>query len=199
MARADFLTSLIFLALGVYMAVEGLRMPGAGGFIARGGEPGRVPVMLGVIIALLAIIMLVRAVRQGGHRLSGIRLADPDVRSGTIRCAVTALVCSLYAVGLLGATLGGHEVQYHEATFLFLALFIIGSEWGFAGELAVLRRERWMRRSPRLTRAVQNLLGFVPAAAAPYVWLVALALLQAALVTWAVTYLFENEFYVKLP
>ena len=30
MARADFLTSLILLALGVYMAVEGLRMPGAG-------------------------------------------------------------------------------------------------------------------------------------------------------------------------
>ncbi len=199
MARADFLASLIFLALGVYMAVEGLRMPGAGGFIAKGGEPGRVPVMLGVIIAFLAIVLLVRAVRQGGHRLTGIRISDPDVRSGTMRCAVTAVVCSLYAVGLLGATLGGYEVQYHEATFLFLTIFIIGSEWEFAGELAALRRERWTRRAPRLTRAVQGMLGFVPAAYAPHVWLVALAVLQAALIAWAVSYVFENEFYVKLP
>jgi len=199
MARADFLTSLILLALGLYMTVEGLRMPGAGGFIVRGGEPGRVPVLIGVIIALLAVILLVRAARQGGYRVGGIRLADPDVRSGTIRCAVTALVCSVYAVGLLGATLLGHEVRYDEATFLFLAVFIIGSEWGFARELAEVRRERWTRRAPRLTRVVQNLLGFVPAAYAPHVWLVALALVQAALVSGVVAYVFENEFYVKLP
>ncbi|MCG6874540.1 MAG: hypothetical protein LJE97_05570 [Betaproteobacteria bacterium] len=199
MARADFLTSLIFLALGVYMAVEGLRMPGAGGFIVKGGEPGRVPVMLGVIIALLAIILLVRAVRQGGHRLAGIRLADPDLRSGAIRCGVTAAFCSFYAVGMIGATLWGHEVQYAAATFLFLAVFIVGSEWGFAQELALQRRERWMRRTPRLARAVQSVLGFVPAAYAPYVWLVALALIQAALVSWTVAYVFESQFYVKLP
>jgi len=199
MARADFLTALIFLVLGVYMAEEGLRMPGAGGFIVKGGEPGRVPVMLGVIIALLAIGLLVRAVRQGGHRFAGMRLTDPDLRSGTIRCALTATLCTLYAVGLLGATLGGHEVQYAEATFVFLAAFITGSEWGFAKELAILRRERWTRRAPRLTRAVQGALEFVPAAYAPYVWLVALALLQAALVSWTVAYVFEYEFYVKLP
>ena len=149
MARADFFTSLILLALGIYMAVEGLRMPGAGGFIVRGGEPGRVPILIGVIIALLAVILLVRSVRRGGHRRGGIGLADPDVRSGAIRCGITALVCSVYAVGLLGSTLGGHEVRYDEATFLFLAVFIIGSEWGFAHELADLRRERWTRRAPR--------------------------------------------------
>jgi hypothetical protein len=199
MARADFYTSLILLALGVYMTEEGLRMPGAGGFIVRGGEPGRVPVMLGVIIALLAIILLVRAVRQGGHRLASIRITDPDLRSGTIRCAVTAAVCSLYAVGLIGTTIGGYDVPYVQATFLFLAVFIVGSEWGFAKELAMQRRERWTRRAPRLTRAIQSALGFVPVAYAPYVWLIALALLQAALVSWTVAYVFENEFYVKLP
>lgn len=199
MARADFLTSLVLFALGLYMSVEGLRMPGAGGFIVRGGEPGRVPIMLGAIIALLAVILLVRSVRRGGHRLRGVRLTDPDMRSGAIRCAVTALVCSVYAVGLLGLTIGGYEVQYRDATFLFLGVFIIGSEWGFARELAELRRERWTQRAPRLTRGVQELLGFVPAAYAPYVWLVALALLQAALVSWTVAYVFEYQFYVKLP
>jgi len=199
MARADFLTSLILLALGVYMAVEGLRMPGAGGFIVRGGEPGRVPVMLGVIIALLAIVLLVRAARQGGHRFAAVRFADQDLRSGMIRCAVTAAFCSLYAVGMIGATLWGHEVQYAEATFLFLLVFIVGSEWGFAQELASQRRERWMRSMPRLARAVRRVLGFVPATYAPYVWLIALALIQAALVSWTVAYVFENEFYVKLP
>jgi len=199
MARADFLTSLVLLALGLYMTVEGLRMPGAGGFIVRGGEPGRVPVMLGVIIGVLAVILLVRSVRRGGHRLQGIRLADPDTRSGTIRCALTALVCSVYAVGLLGATIGGYQVQYRDATFIFLAVFIIGSEWGVARELADLRRERWTRRAPRLTRGVQEFLGFVPAAYAPYAWLVVLALLQAALVSWTVAYVFEHQFYVKLP
>ncbi len=199
MARADFLTSLVLFALGLYMSIEGLRMPGAGGFIVRGGEPGRVPIMLGAIIALLAVILLVRSVRRGGHRLRGIRLTDPDMRSGAIRCALTALVCSVYAVGLLGLTIGGYEVQYRDATFLFLVVFITGSEWGFARELAELRRERWARRAPRLTRGVRELLGFVPAAYAPYVWLVALALLQAALVSWTVAYVFEHQFYVKLP
>jgi hypothetical protein len=199
MARADFLTALILLVLGVYMAEEGLRMPGAGGFIVKGGEPGRVPVMLGVIIAVLAIVLLVRAVRQGGHHLAGIRIDDPDLRSGTIRCALTATLCTLYAVVMLGATVGGHEIQYAEATFAFLAVFIIGSEWGFATELAIARRERWSRRAPRLTRAVQSALAFVPAAYAPYVWLVVLALVQATLVSWTVAYVFEYEFYVKLP
>ena len=199
MARADFLTSLVLLALGLYMTVEGLRMPGAGGFIVRGGEPGRVPVLLGAIIALLAVVLLVRSARQGGYRLSAARLGDPDARSGAMRCAVTALGCSFYAVGLLGATIGGYEVEYRDATFLFLAVFIVGSEWGFARELAEQRRERWAAHAPRLTRGVGRVLGFVPAAYAPYVWLVALALLQAALVSWVVAYVFESQFYVKLP
>jgi hypothetical protein len=198
-ARADFFTSLIFLALGIYMVEEGLRMPGAGGFIVRGGEPGRVPLLIGAIIALLAVALLVRAVRQGGHRARGTRPTDQDARSGTIRCAVTALVCSFYAVGLLGSSIAGYEIQYDQATFLFLAVFIIGSEWSFAPELAAMRRERWTRRAPRLTRLAQGMLGFVPAAYAPYVWLIVLALVQAALVAWTVGYVFENEFYVKLP
>ena len=49
MAKADFISALVFLVLGVYMIVEGLRMPGAGGFIEVGGEPGKVPILLGAI------------------------------------------------------------------------------------------------------------------------------------------------------
>ena len=61
MAKADFLTGLVIFVLGIYMVFEGLRMPGAGGFIEAGGEPGRVPVMLGAILALLALALISRA------------------------------------------------------------------------------------------------------------------------------------------
>lgn len=200
MAKADFLTGLVLLALGVYLTVEGLRMPGAGGFIEAGGEPGRVPVMLGAIITVLAAVLVVRSVRAGGHRW----MLDPgpgnsDRRIGAMRCAVAAALCSGYAVGLLGAEIAGFRVPYPLATFLFLAAFIAVFEWPAAAENGA-RRAAWARRrAPALIPAIDAIAVRLPDGWGARVWLLACAIAQAVAVSWVVTYLFETQFYVKLP
>lgn len=199
MTKADFVTGLVLFVLGLYMIHEGLQMPGAGGFIEAGGEPGRVPVLLGSVIALLAAILLGRSAVRGGHRLWEPAHPERDLRVGALRCAITAVGCAVYAVGLLGATLAGWEVQYHQATALFLFVFVTAFEWGMAPENGA-RRWAWISvKAPRLAARLRRAVGFLAPRCYPYLWLMCTALALAVLVTWAVTYLFEQQFYVTLP
>jgi len=199
MAKADFLTGLIVFVLGIYMILEGLRLPGAGGFIEAGGEPGRVPVMLGAILSMLALVLIGRSIAHGGHRLrtrSGVRALD---LTGWLRSALTAVGCSIYAVGLLGAEILGWSVQYRGATVLFVFLFIAGFEWAEAPAVG-RRRWAWLQgRSPATAQALSHRLGFVPGSWGPYVWLILTAVVQALIVAFVIGYLFESELYVKLP
>lgn len=199
MARADFFTSIFFFILGIYMAFEGLRMPGAGQVIEPGGEPGRVPVMLGCIISFFAAVLLIRSIGQGGHR-RWVGDDDGGVRRiGALRCAYTAIGCSLYAVGLVGSTILGWQVPYYFATCLFVFLFITAFEWEYALEYGGKRWQWLNRKFPAIAGFLQSAFGFLSSVKAPYVWLIVSALIQAVLVTWAITYVFEQELYVKLP
>lgn len=86
-----------------------------------------------------------------------------------MRSAFTAIGCSLYAVGLIGASIAGWDVPYYHATTIFMFIFIVGFEWQqVAAGKARLR-------------------------------LIIMALLQAIIVTSLVVYLFEQKFYVVLP
>ncbi len=199
MPRADFLTGLVIFALGIYMACEGLKMPGAGGFIEAGGEPGRVPIMLGLVLALLALILVARAVSRGGHKWSNSKPLERDTRIGVARSALAATICCLYALVLIGATFLGWEVKYSEATFLFLLVFVAGFEWQHAPQQGERTWSRLLDTAPRLAQALISRSSPFPKSVAPYLWLLLTASLQAALVTAAVTYLFEQQFYVKLP
>lgn len=202
MARADFISALVFFLLGVYMVYEGYAMPGAGGYIEAGGEPGRVPILLGYIIGLLALVLLVRSVRSGGYRLTRSGQAEKtgaDDRRGLVRGLFTAVWCSFYALGLIGAGGAGWSLSYPLATLVFLFVFIVGFEWEHAAENA---RRSWLRverQIPPLARLLQRFSDLLPAGVGVYIWLVVTASVQASLVTWAVTYLFEQKFYVKLP
>lgn len=199
MAKADFITGLVILVLGVYMMVEGMRMPGAGGFIEAGGEPGRVPMMLGAILALLAMILVGRAVARGGHRLFAVIGSSAGGFSGWVRSGIAAAICTLYALVLLGGAFLDLKMPYREATALFVFLFIVGFEWAEAREMG---RHRWawlQERLPGVAAVLSTRLGFVSAAWAPYLWLIVVALVQALLVAYAVAYLFEQQLYVKLP
>lgn len=199
MAKADFVSALVFFVLGLYMIEEGLGMPGAGGFIEEGGEPGRVPVLLGAIVALFALILLVRSVYRRGHRLMDGDGAGAMNHSGYIRSAITAVGCSVYAVGLVGTTIAGWQVPYEFATAVFLFLFIIGFEWDTAPEIGAARWAWVQVKWPAVARALAAVPSSLRGARAPYAWLTFTALVQAVLVTWAVSYLFEQEFYVLLP
>lgn len=167
--KADFISSLFFLALGAYMVLEGLKMPGAGGFIEIGGEPGRVPVMIGAALMLLALVLLVRSSMQGGWQIWKLADLEENERIGIMRTACTAIGCSFYAVGLIGASIAGWEVPYYQATALFMFVFIVGFEW-----------QQVDVGSARIR-------------------LIVMALLQAIIVTSLVVYLFEQKFYVVLP
>jgi hypothetical protein len=203
MTRADFVTSILFLVLGVYLAYEGWGMPEAGPIIEPGGEPGRVPVMLGVFITLCASALLVRSVGRGGHRSTSAEnlnsSGDDDRTQRRLKCILTALGCSFYAVGLIGSSWFGLPVPYHVATVAFIFIFIVGFEWELAPELGS-KRWAWLTgKAPGLAKFLATILSFVSTSRAPYLWLIATALIQALLVTWAVTHLFEQEFYVTLP
>jgi len=158
-----------------------------------------VPVLLGSIVALFALILLVRSVYRRGYLLMVRDPAVPVDHSGYVRTAVTAVICSVYAVGLVGATIAGWQVPYEFATAVFLFLFIVGFEWDTAPELGTARWAWLQAKWPK----VAGVLAAVPAplrgARGPYAWLIFNALLQAVLVSWAVSYLFEKEFYVLLP
>ncbi len=199
MPRADFLSSLVFFVLGIYMVMEGIAMPGAGGFIEVGGEPGKVPILLGVIIVFFSVILLFRSISEQGYKLTQKPAQEVAEPTGALRSALTAAGCSFYAVGLLGASIAGHDVMYHEATALFIFLFIVGFEWQSAPELGAGRWSWLQNKMPVVASTLQALFGFLSADRAPLVWVIVSALVQAVLVTWAVTYLFEQEFYVKLP
>lgn len=169
MIKADFISALFFLALGAYMILEGLKMPGAGGFIEIGGEPGRVPIMIGTALMLLAIILLARSSMKGGWQVWKLAELEESERVGIIRTAYTAIGCSFYAVGLIGASIAGWDIPYYHATALFMFVFIVGFEWQQVQSVSARAR------------------------------LIIMALLQAIVVTSLVVYLFEQKFYVVLP
>ncbi len=201
MPRADFVTGLVVFVLGVFMAVEGAGMPGPEqvSYIEEGGEPGRVPILVGVILAVFAAILLMRAVRDGGHRIWEGEALDAQARIGAWRSLATAAGCTVYAVGLVGASVAGWDVPYELATAVFVFGFIVAFEWAAAPGHGAALWARILRDRPGFAGVLQSTFGFVSARRAPYVWLIANALVQAVIVTAAVTYLFEQQFYVTLP
>lgn len=198
MARADFFTGILLFMLGAYLLVEGLRMPGAGGYI-EAGESREVPVMLGVIIALLALILVVRALRAGARQRwqDGERtVVDSD---GVVRGVLTAVWCGCYALAMLGFTTGGWQFTYRGATVLFLLVFIVGFEWGNAKDLGA-RRWAWLGQAfPSIARLLQPLSRMPGARFGSYLWLICVASAQALVATWVIAWLFEQKFYVQLP
>ncbi|MCZ7566964.1 MAG: tripartite tricarboxylate transporter TctB family protein [Burkholderiales bacterium] len=117
MARADFFSALVLVALGGGALLEALRMPR---FEAIGANPysvpGLVPGVLGAVIAVLGLFLLVRSVRQGGHR-RGAAAAGGDAGGARLWLA---LVLTLGYAALLVGTL-----PFALATGLFVFAFIV--------------------------------------------------------------------------
>jgi putative tricarboxylic transport membrane protein len=140
MAKADFVTGLIFVALGLAVVVECLRMPRFEELnVNPYTVPGLVPGVLGAIILVLGAVLSVRAARAGGWHLirptaAAPRSADPGVR----RVLLAIALCLLYAGGLIG------RLPFWLASFLFVAGFVILFEWPLATDRADrVRRVAW--------------------------------------------------------
>ena len=126
MPRADFVTGVLLIALGVGAFVQALRMPRFEDLgVNPYSVPGLVPGLLGLVIAVLGSVLTVRAVRRGGLRLElyGARPGDL-LRHERPRRTVLALLLTLgYALGLVG------WLPFGVATGIFVAIFVALFEW----------------------------------------------------------------------
>lgn len=201
MPRADFITGLVLLAVAAFLVGEGLSLPGAGGLIMKGGEPGRVPIFLGLCIAAMAVVLVVRAISQNGHKLAGsFSLAglDTERKQALVRALAVAAGGTLY-VALLGRNFSGADLDYAFFTFVFMLAFIVVADWNRAGEIAGKRWQALERRAPAAAARLANGVPLVTPARAPYVWLIVTATIQSALLASVIAYVFEKQFFVTLP
>ena len=198
MPRADFITSFVLLAIAAMLVGEGLLLPGAGGLIMKGGEPGRVPVFLGLCIAAMAIVLIVRSISQNGHRLRGVLGFDSERKSALMRALAVAGGGTFY-VALLGHNVSGADLDYVVLTFAFILVFIVVADWKRAPEIAGRRWQTLERRAPATAARFFGGISFISAARAPYVWLFVTATIQAAILAIIIAYVFEKQFFVRLP
>ena len=129
MVKADFVTGLVLIALGIATVVASLAMPRFAELnINPYTVPGLVPGALGVVILILGGALFVRAARAGGWRLIDRTAGRGSWWSapGTRNLALAVALCLAYAAGLVG------RAPFWLATFLFVAAFIATFEWPFA-------------------------------------------------------------------
>lgn len=160
MVRADIVTSVVLMALGLAAIGESWRMPR---FTDVGGSfwaaPGVVPGMLGAGLALMAFVLFLRSVAA---RRAGA-VDEPGESGAWKRVAIAVGLCILYGMLLVG------QLPFWLATFFFVFAFILVFE--LAQEQA---RAHWLRH-------------------------VVVALVIAAITGFAVSYVFQSVFFVRLP
>jgi len=126
MARADFLFSLVLIALGLAAAVESWRMPRFENLgIDPMTAPGLTPGLLGLVLALLGFLLLHRAIAAGGWRRLAPGTAEEvaDRRGAMGRVGLSLVLTLGYAGGLVG------RVPFWLATAIFVFLFVAAFEW----------------------------------------------------------------------
>ena len=120
MPRADLLTSIVLVVIGLGAAIESWRMPRLQNLgVSIYSAPGVVPFLLGLVIALLGLILLVRSLRAGGLTASGA----PIDRDGARRFIIAAVLTLGYAVVLVD------WLPFWAATAIFVAGFVLIFEW----------------------------------------------------------------------
>lgn len=122
MARADFITGIILILLNLYVIIESWRMPRLEHLKAHPlSVPGIVPAFIGMVLILFGIVLVIRSIKRGGHRigvsLDGFRQAIS--KPGNQRLLLTAFLTIGYAVFLIGT------LPYWLATGLFILIFVL--------------------------------------------------------------------------
>lgn len=125
MPRADLITSIVLMAIGLGAALESWRMPRLQQLgVSIYSAPGVVPFLLGIVIAGLGLILLVRSLRVGGLALPLSRSGGPLFSGdGARRFVMTAGLTLGYAVVLVG------WLPFWMATTIFVGAFVLIFEW----------------------------------------------------------------------
>lgn len=116
--RADLLSALVWVAVGLAIAIGSWRMDRLENLHINKYEiPGLVPGLLGSAIVLLGLVLALRALRQGALRPTGAPAAD----RGPLRVYMATVIGAMLAYALV---LVGHGLPFWLATLLFVAAFI---------------------------------------------------------------------------
>lgn len=126
MVKADFLTGLVLILASLFVIFESWRMPRLEHLKVHPlSVPGLVPAFLGMVIFVFAVILVLRSLLAGGHRLGLSLEAARRLLSqpGNQRLLVTAILTIGYAGFLVGT------IPYGLATGLFIFAFMVIFEW----------------------------------------------------------------------
>jgi putative tricarboxylic transport membrane protein len=126
MVRADFLTGIALILVGLYVILESWRMPRMEHLGAHPlSVPGIVPAFLAGVLIVAGAVLTIRSVRAGGHRLglSREKLREVLAKPGNRRLVITLVLTIGYAGFLIG------RIPYEVATGLFIFAFIVVFEW----------------------------------------------------------------------
>jgi len=126
LARADLITGIVLLVLGLAVLAESYGMPRLEERrINLWTVPGLVPGLLGIVIAVLGGVLALRSLVAGALRtrpkLTGTESAE--VRAARARLLACLALCLAYAVLLVG------RVPFWLATGIFVLAFVAGFEW----------------------------------------------------------------------
>jgi putative tricarboxylic transport membrane protein len=120
--RADLLTAAVLFALGIGIVVLSFGMPR---FVEQSGSgltaPGIVPGFHGTVIAVLALLLGLRALRGGALAGAAPRAGRRSGDGG--RLLLAALLGTVYAAGLVG------RLPFWIASALFVFAFTACFEW----------------------------------------------------------------------
>ena len=122
LVKADFYTAIVLMAFGISATTMARKMP----VIPRDpySAPGVLPTLLGIIIAGLGLVLLIRSIvrTQGKVGLSGTSFKAFFSDPATQRMIVTIVLCIGFVV-FLG------KIFFPLLTFLYIFLFIVLFEY----------------------------------------------------------------------
>ncbi len=138
MPKADFVTSIILMAFGVFVAVTSMQMPN---FADRGSSPyaapGLVSGLVGFAILALSVALFVRSLVRGGFRL-GLTWAKVGAfarEETSYRILITVVVSVLYGLVLL------RFLHFLASTAIYVLAFVLLFEYDVRKSLAA----QWLR------------------------------------------------------
>jgi hypothetical protein len=126
MPRADFITSMILIVVGVAIVWNSLEMPR---YENQGGtfldSPGIVPAMLGILMVALSLVVLIRSIVRKGYKLGWNRASFTALvkNETTMRMLVTIVFGVVYGLFLM------RWLHFIAATLVFVFAFIVAFEW----------------------------------------------------------------------
>ena len=126
MPRADFLTSMLLIVVGVAIVWNSLEMPR---YEDQGGtfldSPGIVPMLLGVLIAALSLVVLIRSIVHKGYNLGWNKASFTAILKDerTMRMVVTIAFGIFYGLFLM------RWLHFIGSTLVFIFAFIVAFEW----------------------------------------------------------------------